>query len=249
MINCVEQHTEPKRDEFGEEFKVLEYLSRKQVYGDYIGVRIDGKAFHTYTKAFEKPFASEITEAMDFTVYNLCRNTDVPVLFAYTQSDEISLLLRGEGWFHDTQKIASITAAYTTAFFNRELQTAKPAVFDARVFALGKDDVADYFKWRKMDANRNAISAVAQSLYSHKELQGKGKTELLKMIDERKPQALPIDNRNFNGAYFYPVMQSMPVEYFDKRTQRIESTTAVRRIWHKDTDNGMLDLLESDVLN
>jgi tRNA(His) 5'-end guanylyltransferase len=219
------------------------------VYGDFIGVRIDGKAFHTYTKAFEKPFDSLITEAMDFAVYNLCRNTDVPVLFAYTQSDEISLLLRGQGWFHDTQKISSIVASYTTAFFNRELQTAKPAVFDARVFSLKREEVVDYFKWRKMDANRNAISAVAQSLYSHNELQSKSKAELLDLIGAKSPKSLPIPDRNFNGAYFYPIMQPMPVEYFDKRTQRIESTVATRRVWYKETDNGMLDHLLHHVVD
>jgi tRNA(His) 5'-end guanylyltransferase len=249
MINCVERHAEPKRDEFGDPFKAKELHARNKVYGDYIGVRIDGKAFHTYTKKFAKPFDERITDAMNFTTFDLCRNTDIPVLFAYTQSDEISLLLRGEGWFHDTQKISSICASYATAFFGRRQLSDRPAVFDARVFALGRDDVVDYFKWRKMDANRNAISAVAQSLYSHKELQGKGKAELLKMIDEKKPEALPIPERNFNGSYFYPVATLLPVEYVDNRTNRIESTMATRRVWRVDTDNGMLDLLESDVLN
>lgn len=250
MINCVKRTgPRPKRDEFGERFKYMEYESRSNVYGDYLAVRIDGKAFHTFTKGFTKPFDYEITEAFDFAVYNLCRNTDVPVLFAYTQSDEISLLLRGSGWFHDTQKISSVIASYTTAFFNRELASEKPAVFDARAFSLKREDVAEYFKWRKMDANRNAISAVAQSLYSHNQLQGKNKSELLGMIAEKSPQSLPIADRNFNGAYFYPVMQPMPVEYFDKRSGRIESTVATRRVWHRETDNGMLDHLLHHVVD
>lgn len=258
MINCVRNpdgspkvYREPKRDEFGESFKSLEYKARGNVYGDFIGVRIDGKAFHTFTKGYEKPFDSEITEAMEFAVYNLCGNSDIPVVFAYTQSDEISLLLRGVGWFHDTQKISSIVASYTTAFFNRELgptSSNKPAVFDARVFSLKREEVVDYFKWRKMDANRNAISAVAQSLYSHNELQSKNKGELLGMIGAKSPESLPIPDRNFNGAYFYPIMQPMPVEYFDRRTQRIESTVAQRRVWYRETNNGMLDNLEATLV-
>ena len=54
-------------------------------------VRIDGKAFHTYTKGLDKPFDSTLSEAMNYVCRKLIETVQ-GCKFAYTQSDEISLL-------------------------------------------------------------------------------------------------------------------------------------------------------------
>lgn len=88
-------------------------------------VRIDGKAFHTFTKGFKRPFDAAIHEPMVDTAIELCRNVEGCKL-AYTQSDEISLVLRNDdelttqAWFgNNLQKIVSVTASMATQAFNR----------------------------------------------------------------------------------------------------------------------------------
>lgn len=88
-------------------------------------VRIDGRAFHTYTRGFRKPFDPVLMEAMQYTMKYLCEEVQGCTV-AYTQSDEISLLLvdykdlSSQAWFdNEVQKISSITASMATVYFNR----------------------------------------------------------------------------------------------------------------------------------
>lgn len=171
-------------------------------------IRIDGRAFHSFTKGFKRPFDPLFMETMAETAKALCDNITGCKL-AYTQSDEISLLLTDyettetEPWFENNlQKIVSVSASIATLAFNRcfaekcnkfiadnqsntkadvELTAYCSALtramrnggtFDARAFILPKDEVVNYFIWRQQDATRNSILMVAQSLFSHVDIQG-----------------------------------------------------------------------------
>ena len=90
-----------------------------------VAIRIDGKAFHTFTKGFKKPFDRILMESMQETMKYLCENIQGCV-FGYTQSDEITLLLvdyqtlTTSAWFdYEVQKICSISASMATMAFNR----------------------------------------------------------------------------------------------------------------------------------
>ena len=142
----------------------------------YTLIRLDGKAFHTYTKGLETPFDDKLISDMDETAKYLCKNIQ-GAKFAFVQSDEISILLtdfdklQTDAWFDgNIQKITSISASIATAKFN-ELRPNKIAIFDSRVFTIPSNtEVENYFIWRQQDTVRNSISSVAQSLYSSKEL-------------------------------------------------------------------------------
>ena len=89
-------------------------------------IRIDGKAFHTFTKGFKRPFDEILIKSMQNTAKYLCENIQGCVL-GYTQSDEISLLLvdykklNSDAWFdYEVQKICSIAASMVTMIFNKE---------------------------------------------------------------------------------------------------------------------------------
>jgi len=91
----------------------------------YTIIRIDGKAFHTYTKGLNRPFDDGLIEDMDETTAYLCKNIQ-GVKFGYVQSDEISLLLTDfddlstDAWFDgNLQKMCSIAASLATAKFNQ----------------------------------------------------------------------------------------------------------------------------------
>lgn len=153
-------------------------------------IRIDGKAFHTYTRGFEKPFDNRIVGAMQVTTKYLCENVQGCVL-GYTQSDEISLILTDykkfdtSAWFdNEIQKIVSIAASMATMKFNQMMDEKPWATFDARAFNIPKEEVCNYLIWRQRDGIRNAINAVAQSKFPHKQLQGKSVREVKEMFYE-----------------------------------------------------------------
>ena len=88
-------------------------------------IRIDGKAFHTFTRGFEKPFDKIMVKTMQETTKYLCENIQGCV-FGYTQSDEITLVLidyqklETSAWFdYEVQKMCSIAASMATLAFNK----------------------------------------------------------------------------------------------------------------------------------
>lgn len=88
-------------------------------------IRVDGRAFHTFTKGFQKPFDDVLVRVMQDTMKYLCENIQGCV-FGYTQSDEITLILidykklNSEAWFdYEVQKMCSIVASMATMAFNR----------------------------------------------------------------------------------------------------------------------------------
>lgn len=90
-----------------------------------VAIRIDGKAFHTFTKGFQKPFDKVLMKSMQETTKYLCENIQGCV-FGYTQSDEITLILIDYqtfdtcAWFdYEVQKLCSIAASMATMAFNR----------------------------------------------------------------------------------------------------------------------------------
>ena len=104
-------------------------------------LRIDGKAFHTFTKGFQKPFDEILIKSMQETMKYLCENIQGCVL-GYTQSDEITLILvdykklTSSAWFdYEVQKMCSIAASMATMAFNKafrenvdEYETSKKAL-------------------------------------------------------------------------------------------------------------------------
>lgn len=88
-------------------------------------IRLDGKAFHTFTRGFDKPFDEILIKAMQETTKYLCENIQGCVL-GYTQSDEITLVLvdykklNSEAWFdYEVQKMCSVAASMATMAFNK----------------------------------------------------------------------------------------------------------------------------------
>ena len=167
----------------------------------YTLIRVDGKSFHTFTKGMDRPYDQNFTDIMDETAKFLCEEIQGCKL-AYVQSDEISLLLTDfekdstDAWFDgNIQKIVSVSASMATAKFNElysswqtgvSAQKPKLAFFDSRTYTIpDPTEVENYFVWRNKDCMRNAIQMTAQTLYSHKELNGRTQTEQRIMIFDK----------------------------------------------------------------
>jgi tRNA(His) 5'-end guanylyltransferase len=145
-------------------------------------IRVDGKAFHTWTRYMDRPFSGEFMRYMDKAALALCREIQGAKL-AYIQSDEISVLLTNDdtfttsAWFdNNIQKMVSVAAAIASAEMTDV--SMRRAMFDARAFVLPREEVTNYFLWRQNDATRNSIQMLARSLFSHAELHGKNNAQL-----------------------------------------------------------------------
>lgn len=207
-----------KRDSLGDRMKnyyenrAKTYLTRRMP----VIIRLDGKAFHTFTKGLKKPYDKIFHNTMNATMKYLCENIQGCKL-GYTQSDEITLLLTDydtldtDAWFdNNVQKICSVSASmatmvfnavfselYHNAMFEEEDPTINPyfdvlfkklntAMFDSRCFNIPADEVTNCFIWRQQDATRNAIQMLGQCNFSHKELQGKSCNDIQDMLMTQK---------------------------------------------------------------
>jgi tRNA(His) guanylyltransferase len=152
-------------------------------------IRIDGRAFHTYTQGFEKPWDTSIRDGLSRIGEALLR--EIPgAKLAYCQSDEITVLVTDydslgfEGWFKKSvQKMASVSASIATAAFNHHMGSRAGvglATFDARCFVLPQQDVCNAFIWRQNDAERNSVLGYCQTIWKQNEIHG------LKCVDLRK---------------------------------------------------------------
>lgn len=183
-------------------------------------VRLDGKAFHSYTKHFIHeelgPFRYKLSDAMIDAGKELVHEIQGFKL-AYVQSDEISILLtdydRPEtvAWFgYNKSKMESIAASYYTVFFNKAVALytgnidCPPAFFDARSFSVPREDVANYFLWRAKDWERNSLAMYCQHFFSPKHLHGKNRNEQHELLQTAgKNWEVDLEDRWKNGTWLY----------------------------------------------
>lgn len=188
-------------DNLGDRMKRYESVTRHFLVPKLpVILRLDGKAFHTFTRNCEKPFDSSLNHAFVVATHQLLNEIQGSA-FAYHQSDEVSILvtdfssLDAEQWFGgNVQKIISVASSIFTAHFNANYRYKRDtlAYFDCRVFQLPNTvEVVNYFRWRNKDCWRNAISGIAQTMYSDKELHGKSTIERQAMIGDKFDYADP----------------------------------------------------------
>lgn len=180
-----------KTDLLGDRMKKFENASRYSlIHRTPIILRIDGRAFHTYTKKFERPYDYIIHEAMVNASRKLMKEIDGCEML-YVQSDEASFFIKtynkfnSEMWFGGSvQKICSVSSSIFTSEFNEKMykETNKKATFDSRCFNLSKEEVYNYFVWRGNDCTRNAIGSYATFIHGHKKTLGIGTGDRLNLI-------------------------------------------------------------------
>ncbi len=185
-----------KPDALGDVLKKFELAEagRACMKGLPIVARLDGRAFHTFTADLEKPYDARMSLSMCNTAEFLLKETNADL--AYTQSDEITLFWKNEYTEADTglfggryQKLTSVLSGLASVAFFKEVLKNMPdksnevPVFDCRVFQLPTASlVADCFKWRELDATKNAVSMAAHAYFPHTRLHGmsgREKQELL----------------------------------------------------------------------
>lgn len=210
----------PTYDALGQRMKKYEAVSKSALMTRTpVAIRVDGKAFHTFTKQLVKPFDHVFMNSMIQTMEAMCADMQ-NCIFGYVQSDEITFILKDyeqlntAAWFdYEVQKLCSVSASMATFYFNKffrenaerliranpndsySLTLAKcidaPAMFDARCFNIPKEEVVNLIYWRQLDAVRNSIQACGQATYSHKQLH-KASCEVIKEM--LRQEGIPWEN-------------------------------------------------------
>lgn len=122
-----------------------------------VAIRIDGKAFHTFTKGFAKPFDEILIKTMQETTKYLCENIQGCVL-GYTQSDEITLILidyqtfTTAAWFdYEVMKLCSISASMATMAFNKLFLDYVDIAFQSEFYKRGLDQGGTLYEMEKLE--------------------------------------------------------------------------------------------------
>jgi len=214
-------------DNFGDRMKAYEEVESARVLDPRLPVyvRLDGRAFSTFTRGLPRPFYEPLSKIMVDVTKLLVDKTHADI--GYTQSDEISL-----GWFPKEseqllfagriQKLTSTLAGTASSAFallctedGIELEhrawDLAPS-FDARVYQPPSEmELINSFVWREHDCSRNAISMTAQSLYTHKQLQGMKTERMLEMIAEKGLEYESLPEFFRKGSYVKRISREVPM--------------------------------------
>ncbi len=181
------------KDNFGDRLKRYEKVASPHLYRRMpVIIRVDGRAFSTFTRNFKKPYDTDFIAAMVFAATKVAKEMQ-GFRLAYIQSDEASFLLTDydnfetQPWFgYDQSKIISLSASIMSVYFNAWFSNFKNkityATFDSRAFNIPVNEIANTFLWRAKDWERNSLQMYARSIFSHKELIGKKKEDIHEML-------------------------------------------------------------------
>ena len=217
-------------DSLGDESKQFEAVgtSLKFPPGGILMARLDGNAFHTFTKGMMKPVDISLSKSMIDTTRALVKEFHCNL--GYTQSDEITLLWDltnpkkpGTIFPFDGKaaKLNSILAGFTSVMFNEFLYghkmgillPLKPGIFDCRVWPLPDRLTAiRTLIWRQWDAEKNSVNSVASCYYSPSQLHGRSNKERLAMLRTSGAdwEKFPLSFRF--GSFVVPVKKEEPMD-------------------------------------
>lgn len=133
------------------------FHGQRMLPGAWVVLRVDGRGFSRFTEdRYEKPFDPVFHQFMVRTASVMLE--ELQGVYAYTQSDEISVLFRPDWALFDrsVEKVVSLAAGLASATFTHA--AGVPAVFDGRAW-LGASEraVLDYFLWRQADGSRCSL--------------------------------------------------------------------------------------------
>ncbi|MGV3525068.1 MAG: tRNA(His) guanylyltransferase Thg1 family protein [Candidatus Sericytochromatia bacterium] len=185
--------------------------------GLFMVARIDGRGFTHLTKEvhrFDTPYDVRMRDYMADTTEHLM-TCGFRVVYAYTQSDEISLVFHRDeaGFGRKLRKLHSILAGEASAKFS--LLLGDMGVMDCRISQLPRlEDVVDYLRWRHEDAHRNALNAhcywalrdqgvsAQEATFQLKGLSLSAKNELLFQLKRLNFNDVPLWQRRGIGFYW-----------------------------------------------
>lgn len=175
-----------RMDDLGDRLKTFERIETDQKFppNSFLYVRLDGRSFSKFTKGLARPYDARMSSLMALVTQALVKEFNA--LVGYTQSDEISLIIKhtyesGCIFEGKKQKLLSTLAAYASSVFSANLSVLIPEKnpqvtgvypsFDCRIFPVfTESEAANAILWRENDAIKNSVSMAAHDNFSTKEL-------------------------------------------------------------------------------
>lgn len=192
---------------------------------DALVMRFDGRSFSSFTHGYTKPFDDVLVDCMVKSMAAVAQEIQ-GAFIAYTQSDEITVICKPKQ--HDTeqmpfqgnvQKLCSTYASVVATTFNLTMLShrqedmlnpkyykgglPKLAQFDARAWLLPKTELVNCLIWRQQDCERNSVSGLAQTIFSHKLLQNKDQSQMLDMIAKSGHDWHSLPNHLKHGSFVF----------------------------------------------
>ena len=206
-------------DTLGDRIKRYEQVSAYRLLPrSPLFIRVDGKAFHTYTRTCEKPFDQRLIDAMVKAAQKTAKEMNGFVA-AYIQSDECTFMLEDyhtfetQGWFnYELNKVVSISASAYTAYFNEAFNGSKPAMFDSRAFTVPTEEAPNVFIWRQRDWERNSLQMLARAHFSHKQLDHKKAADMHEMLHAKGVNWADLSDQLKNGTFLFRDLQPVSVK-------------------------------------
>lgn len=235
-------------DTLGDRMKRYESVTRNTLPPHSITIlRVDGRAFHSYLRQATKPYDLQFIRDMQVVGRSLCREISGAV-FAYGQSDEISVLIsdvepQSQPWFGGVvQKMASVAASIATAALMTRRGCNPTPTFDARVFTVSSwMEAGNYFLWRQRDAVRNSVSMAAQAVFTHKELMNQSTGSMQEMLWRHGINWNDYPEEAKRGWVVSKATYKAMVTFTNKRTMETSSTVADRTLWVTSTPQLTID--------
>jgi len=244
-----------KGDKLGDRMKSYE-AAFKQVLPRRLPIiiRLDGVGFSEVCRKLAKPFDDKFINLMNETTLHLCKEIG-DVVFAYTQSDEISLLIHGfrqrnsEPWFgNQVQKMVSVAASKASSFFavnsTSVFEKQRTVAFDARVMLLPDWEVNNAFYWRQNDNVRNSVQMLARSMYSHAACSHKNIEQLKTMCNALGKPWEQLEVKYQRGRCFYRRKESI----FGLNKKTGETVASIRSKWFLD-ENAPIFIEDKNYIN
>ena len=208
----------------------------KLMPNSYILCHIDGRAFGSYCRQFDKPFDDRFISIMNNVAQYVCTNVS-GCRFGYVQSDEISLVVsdldydkkENDSWFgYRINKMCSIIGSLASTKFVQEsimdivslpcsqadlvemVRGMKLVEFDCKVWNVPTyNDVFCWLLYRQNDCIRNSKQMVSQAYFKQKMLSGKNVDKQIQMVKEM----FGVDWNSFcNGKKFGRFVVRKPVK-------------------------------------
>lgn len=205
-------------DTLGDRMKAFEAVEtgRRLDPGLPIYARVDGRGFSRFTSGMARPFDMRMTLAMRALARTLLKETHARA--AFVQSDEVSLVWDGADGetkaFFDAKvmKASGVVAGLASSAFLMEVMgsvdpdfrsyATRMPHFDCRIHNLpDREEVANAFLWRYLDARRNAVSMAARASFPHGDLQGVDAPRAIAMMAERGVDFFAYDEAFRRGTF------------------------------------------------
>lgn len=184
-------------------------------------IRVDGRAFHTFTRRCERPFDRRVVvsmvEAAQYAAADMAG-----FRLTYVQSDEATFpiddlaSLQSQPWFgNKAHKLVSLSASLFTAAFNRAWPGDDLATFDSRAFSIPREDAPNAFIWRQRDWERNSLQMLARSHFPQCELAGRNHSEIHEMLHGAGVSWARLGPQLMHGTFILPggELRSERVDY------------------------------------